>query len=133
VTAGSPSEFAGSAVLYDEILDRLPRQIQCAAYRVRPGRYRAICPDFSLIAESEVSLFDAQERLISQIADYVHDIVLEGFPPHLVQRGFSRGERTRLLALMACEGVAALVSSALPRVAGFGERAAWMQPLPQCV
>lgn len=131
-SAQPPSEARPSnprpAPLSEDIRRKLPDWVECMAYRVEPGRYRAICLDFSLVAESSESMLDAQHRLVDQIADYLEDVIREGCPPHLVQRGLTRLERIHLRAVIAWLGLKGLAGALVP-IRVNGERADWKQPI----
>ena len=77
-------------------LSRIPKRVECVAWEYQPERYRALCLEFSLVAESAVSMLDAQRRLEAQILDYLREVIAEGCPDHLVNRGLSRRERCEL-------------------------------------
>lgn len=106
--------------------------VECVAYEVSPGRYRAICLDLSLVAESRESMRDAQQRLVAQVVDYLTDAMAEGCPPHLLNRGFSRWERVGLRLRIAKRGLESLVSDVLSRPSSVGDRAVWHEPVAAC-
>jgi len=124
---------AASPFPQEEVQRRLPAEIECMAFRVKEGQFRAVCLDFSLIAESGTSLLDAQKRLESQLVDYVQDVIEEGCPPHLVRRGLSAWERRHLMARFYWAGLRGLLGS-LPLFpdGSSSDRATWKQPLPAC-
>lgn len=72
----------------------LPKFTKCIVFRVGDS-YRAICFDFSLVAEAQ-SRAQAQARLWEQVADYAVDVALEGYPKHLVHRSVGFFERLKL-------------------------------------
>jgi hypothetical protein len=113
-------------------LRRLPRTLKFVAYRVKPGRYRAICIDFSLVAESSKGLDDAIERLDRQVYDYVCDLIEDGFPPHRLNRKFSTWEQFALNLRLARLGLAGLVGALVPAAGLNDERAVWQKPIPSC-
>jgi hypothetical protein len=119
---------AQSPLPFDEVQKRMPARVDCMAYRVG-ARYRAICLDFSLIAESSVSIRDAQERLADQLADYVADVVAEGCPPHLVNRAHNWIDARQLRILIGWAGV----KSSLAAMFGPShsiDKACYTEPLP---
>lgn len=127
---GSASAQAGSR---STGLAKLPKSVECIAFEVGSGRYRAICIDFSLVAESTVSVLDAQNRLGEQIVDYVLDVIDEDFPPHLLNRRMSRFEYLKFRLGIALDGLqsfgCALLAMVLPCPLEVHERAAWKQPI----
>lgn len=111
-----------------EVLRRLPARVECVGFYAGKGRYRAICLDFSLVAESDISMLDAAERLTAQIQDYVLDIIEAGCPPHLVHRGFSQSERFLLWLRLALSGATGLLAALGPPMTARAERVVWRQP-----
>jgi len=103
-----------------------PERVECIAYSVGRKRYRAICLDFSLVAESTVSVFDAQERLVELILDYIADVIGEGCPPHLVKRRLTFLERLPLRLMMVGFEFIGAFCALLNRGP---ERAVWCQPI----
>jgi hypothetical protein len=108
---------------------RLPKHVECVAYRVRSGRYRALCLDFSLVAESTQSMLDAQNRLELQIQDYVQDVIAEGVPPHLVNRGLSWAERLPLLLRLLGSSLQGALVPILPAARPRSTLAVWQEPV----
>ena len=109
---------------------KFPERLHCVAFYAGNGRYRSICLDLSLVAESTDSMIDAQERLIAQIVDYVGDVIGEGCPPHLTRRGVGVREQLSLRLWLLGQGVGDLLSTLPPFANRGGERASWLQPIP---
>lgn len=111
----------------ERVLRKVPRRVECVAYAISGGRYRAICLDFSLIAESEESLFDAVRHLQAQIESYVDDMVEQGCPDHLVNRGLSFWERLPLRLMLAAYSLLGSCRNLLNKES---DSATWRQPVP---
>ena len=114
-------------------LARMPRRVQCVAWEYQPERYRAICIEFSLVAESTVSILDAQQKLMAQIVDYLRELVSEGCPDHLVNRGLSRREICALWLELKRVQLRSWWTERFSHGPSFGDRAYWHQPVVGCL
>jgi hypothetical protein len=133
-------EFEGSAMATiaievksplsrEELLRRFPESLHCVAYQAERSRYRAICLDLSLVAESPDSIVRAQELLLEQICEYIQDVAALGAPEDLARRELPRIDRARLKALLAWKGVVSLLEPIMPKWQRFAQRAEWRQPV----